>query len=185
MSFWRWTMPPKKTTTRIVSSAHLANNPFGALSELEFSLSMVVNAYQRWMVRCMAAARRTTPVSGPELGALDVLVLHHINHLTRPKHLTDLALVLNIEDHHTINYGLKKLVRLGLIRGERKGKEVLYSTTPLGQELCDSYRQVREKCLIESFGRLGNPETALSEAASLLRGLSGIYDQAARAVTSL
>jgi predicted MarR family transcription regulator len=180
-------MSAKKSTppTRIVSSAHLAENRFGALSELEFSLSMVVNAYQRWMVRCMAAAGRSTAASGPELGALDVLVLHHINHRTRAKRLVDLALVLNIEDHHTINYGLKKLVRLGLIRGERRGKEVFYATTVRGRELCDRYRQVREQCLIESLGHLGNPEAALSDAASLLRGLSGIYDQAARAVTSL
>jgi predicted MarR family transcription regulator len=179
-------MAPKKTTPpkRIVSSSHLADNPFGALSELEFSLTMVVNAYQRWMVRCMAAAGRTTMASGPELGALDVLVLHHVYHLERPKRLTDLALVLNIEDHHTINYGLKKLARLGLIRGERKGKEVSYAATERGRKLCDTYRQVREECLIESFDRLEVLDPDLSKTASLLRGLSGIYDQAARAATS-
>jgi predicted MarR family transcription regulator len=170
----------------IVSSAHLANNPIGALSQLEFALSMVVNAYSRWMVRCIEASIRYTPGIGrADLGALDVLVLHHVNHQDRSKRLLDIANVLNIDDLHTVNYALKKLVRLGLIEGERQGKEVFYSTTVRGHSLCDQYRSVREQCLIESLTHLGNPNDAISNAASLLRGLSGAYDQAARAAASL
>jgi len=180
------TKKAKPAPHRIVSSAHLADNRIGALSELEFSLSMVVNAYQRWMVRCAeASARYTAGTERADLNALDVLILHHVNHHDRPKRLVDLTLVLNVDDSHTVNYGLKKLVRLGLIAGERRGKEVFYSTTARGRGLCDQYRVFREQCLIESLTHLGNPGTAISDAASLLRGLSGVYDQAARAAASL
>jgi len=187
-------MPTKKTRTPskkaprampIVSSAHLAGNRYGALSELEFALSMSVNAYQRWMVRCMAAALRETKSEPAELGPLDVLVLHHVHHRERPKHLTELAAGLNIEDQHTVNYGLKKLARLDLIRGERRGRTVFYETTTLGRALCDAYRRIRERCLIESLEQLGTDEAALTEASVLMRALSGIYDQAARSAASL
>jgi len=176
----------KPVVHRIVSSAHLADNRIGALSELEFSLSMVVNAYQRWMVRCAeASARYTAGVERADLAALDVLVLHHVNHHDRAKRLVDLTLVLNVDDSHTVNYSLKKLVRIGLIEAERRGKEAFYSTTAQGRRLCDQYREFREQCLIESLTHLGNPESAISDAAALLRGLSGVYDQGARAAASL
>ncbi|HEX8112811.1 MAG TPA: winged helix DNA-binding protein [Kofleriaceae bacterium] len=180
---------PKKSKSaprRIVSSAHLADNAIGGLSELEFALSMVVNAYHRWMVRCIEASIRYTPGIGrAALGALDVLVLHHVNHDDRAKRLVDIVLVLNVDDIHTVNYALKKLVRVGLIEGERHGKEVFYSTTARGHGLCDQYRKFRERCLIDSLTHLGNPDSAISDAASLLRGLSGVYDQAARSAASL
>ena len=40
----------------IVSSAHLVSEDAAELSEFEFGLNMAVNAYHRWIVRCMAAA---------------------------------------------------------------------------------------------------------------------------------
>ncbi|MEK9971143.1 MAG: hypothetical protein VW600_18570, partial [Ferrovibrio sp.] len=40
----------------IVSSAHLATNKLMELSEFEFALMMASNAFNRWIVRCMAAA---------------------------------------------------------------------------------------------------------------------------------
>lgn len=177
---------PQPASRRIVSSAHLADNRIGALSELEFSLSMVINAYHRWMVRCIEASIRYLPDGrAADLGALDVLVLHHVNHNERAKRLVDIVLVLNVDDGHTVNYALKKLARGGLVEGVRRGKEVFYSTTPRGRALCDQYRVFREQCLIESLTHLGNPDSAISDAASLLRGLSGVYDQAARAAATL
>ena len=101
----------------VVSAAHLASGAMPALSEIEFAVTMMVNAYHRWMVRCMAA-------SGSEgLGPLDVLVLHTVNHRGRAKTLSDICLVLNIEDTHTVTYALKKLVKAGLISSGRRGKE--------------------------------------------------------------
>ena len=45
------------------------------------------------------------------------------------------------------------------------------------------YRAVREACLVDSLDPQMNPE--LGELARLLRTMSGLYDQAARAATSL
>lgn len=165
--------------SRIVSSAHLAGNRFAELSELEFALTMSVNAYHRWMVRCIAASGQS------DLGALDAMVLHHLNHRDRAKRLVDICLVLNIEDTHTVNYALKKLQRQDLVSGTKRGKEMFYITTAQGKALCERYREVREQCLLEALALIGQPNHPLGEAASLLRALSGLYDQAARSAASL
>lgn len=173
----------------IVSSAHLASERLEGLSEFEFALMMTANAFNRWIVRCMTAANSAMGGQG-DLAALDVMVLHGVNHRDRPKRLADLCLVLNVEDTHTVNYGLKKMVRLGLIAGTRRGKEIFYATTPKGRALCLEYRKIREQLLGEAFALIGQPglgraQGDLSRVAELMRALSGTYDQAARAAASL
>ena len=54
-----------------------------------------------------------------------------------------------------------------------------------GQALCRRYREVRESCLITSHGALREDNEDIGEAARMLRVLSGLYDQAARAAASL
>ena len=34
-----------------------------------------------------------------------------------------------VEDSHTVNYALKKLVKYGLVQSEKQGKEVFYDAT--------------------------------------------------------
>ena len=110
----------------IVSSAHLVSERAAETSAFEYGLYIASNAFNRWIVRCMAAA------GYPDLGALDVMVLHTVNHRARDKKLADICFVLNIEDSHTVNYALKKLTRAGLVAGDKRGKEIYYATTKEG-----------------------------------------------------
>jgi len=171
-------------STRIVGSSHLVAEEAAELSELEFGLITAGNAFNRWIVRCMAAA------GWPELSATDVLVLHSVNHRERAKRQGDICFVLNIEDTHTVTYALKKLQRLGLVEGERQGKETFWRASAEGLKACQRYRELRETCLLEVFqafagGRRGAISEEVGEAAELLRAFSGLYDQAARAAASL
>ena len=163
----------------IVSSAHLAAGRSAELSEFEFGLIIASNAFNRWAVRCMSAAGMK------DMTITDVLVLHHINHRAREKKLADIAFILNIEDTHIVNYSLKKLHALGLVKTERRGKEVLYSTNDAGQELCKRYYEIREQVLVSGLTGDGTESFELSELARFLRILSGLYDQAARSATSM
>jgi predicted MarR family transcription regulator len=172
------------TKRKIVSSSHLVSERSGELSEFEFGLIVAANAFNRWITRCMAAAGYA------DLNALDVLVLHSVNHRARAKRLADLCFVLNIEDTHLVNYALKKLVKAGLVAGDKQGKEIFYATTEAGEAACAKYREVREDCLLGAFDTLAGPRgeglnSELGETAELLRALSGLYDQAARSATSL
>lgn len=163
---------------RIVTSQHLVSPRCPELSEVEFGLAIVGNAFARWVVRCMAAAGL------PDLASLDVLVLHHVNSQQQEKKLADVCFVLNVEDTHVVSYALKKLVGLGLLEGSKRGKEVFFRTTDAGRAACERYRQVREACLIPGVGGSAEENARLGELAALLRSLSGRYDQAARAAAA-
>ena len=168
-----------KSKMPIVSSAHLASGRSAELSEFEFGLIIASNEFNRWAVRCIAAAGMK------DMTITDVLVLHHINHRAREKKLADIAFILNIEDTHIVNYALKKLQALGLVHTEKRGKEVLYSTNAAGQALCQRYYEIREQVLVSALTGDGTESHALSELARFLRVLSGLYDQAARSAASM
>lgn len=163
----------------IVSSAHLVSPRSKELSEFEFGLIVSNNAFSRWIVHCMSAAglRELTP--------LDVLVLHHVNHRARDKRLSDICFIMNVEDTHLINYSLKKLQGLGVVQSSRNGKDVTYATTELGRRHVERYREIRENCLINALKADDALNQQIGELARLLRVLSGVYDQAARAAASL
>jgi len=163
----------------IVSSAHLADGDAWQISELEYAMTMSYNAFSRWMTHCMAAAGQR------DLNPLDILVLHNVNHREREKRLADIVFTLNVDDSHTVNYALKKLVKLGLVDGEKVGKELFYRTTTQGAALCQAYRDVRQSCLVDAALATNTTFEETSRAARLLRSISGLYDQASRAASSL
>jgi len=161
----------------IVSSAHLVSPRSVELSELEFGLIVGWNAFSRWAVRCMAAA------GVADLTITDVLLLHHVQHRARNKKLADICFVLNYEDTHVVAYALKKLVAAGLVQTDKQGKEVFYSPTPAGEAAVAQYREVREACLVANLD--GGTNADIGALARTLRTMSGLYDQAARAASSL
>ncbi|NIZ07839.1 winged helix DNA-binding protein [Pseudooceanicola sp. HF7] len=168
-----------ENSRRIVSSRHLADGEGWEASEYEYGLIIAYNAFTRWMQRCMSAAGM------PELSPLEILVLHNTNSRDREKRLSDIAFLLNIEDTHVVNYALRKLLKLELLESEKRGKEVFYSTSPKGRELCHTYRRVREQCLLGALPTTGFNGEELRRIAAALRALSGQYDQASRAAASL
>jgi predicted MarR family transcription regulator len=173
-------MTAARSGGKIVSSAHLADGGAPEMSEFEYGLMVAANAFNRWVTRCMAAA------GAPDLATLDALVLHTVNHRDRSKRLADICFTLNVEDTHLVNYALKKLLRAGLVEASRSGKETHYTASRDGAELCRKYREVRETCLVETMNVLGGVASdEIARAASVLRALSGLYDQASRAATSL
>lgn len=165
-------------TSPIVSSAHLAAGGSPALSEVEFSLTLAANAFQRWMVRCAAAA-------GAQLSPLEILILHTVRHRDRPKRFLDIMLVLHVEDTHLANYAVRKLVAAGMVTTRREGKEKIVEVTDAGVTFCDRYRELREQLLVENVVTTGLAEKKMSEVAAVLRMLSGEYNQAARAAATI
>ena len=172
-------MSERKDIGPVVSSAHLADSALPPLSEVEFAVTMMNHAYHRWMVRCMTAA------GGPAMAPLEVLILHLVHHKGRAKTLADVCLILNIEDTHLANYAIKKLTQAGLLKAGKKGKEKTVEITEEGAALCTRYREVREALLVRAARQLGHDLQDISRVASLLRALSGSYDQAARAAAAL
>lgn len=165
--------------TRIVSSSHLASEKGGALSEFEFGLIIASSAFNRWMLHCAKAS------GAVDLAPLDILVVHHINHRERAKRTADICFILNIEDAHTVNYSLKKLIKRGLVEGEKIGKEIFYRTSEEGRRFCTRYREVREDCLVEMLPNFNFTQEQLERFADNLRTLGSLYDQGSRSAASL
>lgn len=163
----------------IVSSAHLAEGGSPGLSEVEYGLILASHAFSRWMVRCMAAAGL------PGLSPMEVMILHSIRHRGREKKLADICLVLDIEDTHVVTYAIRKLEAAGLLTTGRAAKEKTVKITQKGAEACSRYAQIREHLLVDSTANARPPEETLSEIAAVLRFMSGAFNQAARAATTL
>ena len=173
-------MPPSPPSSApIVSSAHLVSPRSAEMSEFEFGLIVAGNAFHRWITHCMSAAGLQ------DLTPLDVLVLHHVTHRARNKRLADICFIMNVEDTHLINYSLKKLQGLGVVASSKVGKEVTYAATDAGKAYVQRYREIRESCLINALNTDDALNKDIGELARLLRVLSGMYDQAARAAASL
>ncbi|WP_163268056.1 winged helix DNA-binding protein [Chelativorans alearense] len=163
----------------VVAAAHLAAGAMPALSEIEFAMTLMHHSFQRWMVRCMAAAG----VSG--LQPVAVHLLHAVAHRGREKTLSELCMMFNIEDTHVVTYAINKLAALDLVKSSRRGKEKTVKATEKGVEACRRYHEVREALLVDSMKRLNLDEKALSGIAATMRSISGQYDQAARSATIL
>lgn len=163
----------------IVSSAHLAAGGSPALSEAEFGLILAVHAFERWIVRCMAAS------GVANLSPLEVLILHIVRHRDRPKPCADISLILDIEEAHVASYALRKLEGAGLVKMRRVGKEKLVEATAAGIEACTRYTAIREQLLVKPLRSSGPSEEILSEVGEVLRAVSGYYNQAARSAATV
>jgi predicted MarR family transcription regulator len=171
---------PQKSAKRIVSSAHLISERCPESSEFEFAMILAINSFNRWVVRCMAAA------GVKDMTTMEVLLLHHVHHRNTKKKLADICFMYNIEDTHVVSYSLQKLVKkLKFVKSEKIGKEVFFSTTNKGAQAIEGYRKMREQCLIDKLCQDGDEKYELGKLAEFLRQLSALYDQAAREATSL
>jgi len=150
---------------------------YGAkMTQFELGLIVSKNAFEQWVVRCGAAAG----MKG--YSPLELLVLHMIEYNGRPKRIADICFGLKVEDTHLVSYALKKLAKAELVESRKDGKETFFSNTASGSTIVKNYQEVRQKYLIRSLTMFSDKELDLEQLASVLRTLSGIYEQAARNV---
>ena len=114
-----------------------------------------------------------------ELTITDVLVLHHICHRARNKKLGDICFVLNVEDTHVVALLAEEAARRRAGAGREGRQGSLLQPDPGRRGGGGKYREVREACLIANLDAERNAD--IGELARLLRTMSGLYDQAARA----
>jgi len=154
---------------------HLATTPHEVnLTELEFALMRVREAFDRWQGECFAASSGMS-ASGAENALLHVIRLHD-----KPKPLKELARLTNRDDIPNLQYALRKLSKLGLIQQNGGRSNAVYSLTERGVELADRYAALRRKLLVEFTEVVSGVDDRMKQAAQTLNLLSGIYEQAAR-----
>lgn len=147
------------------------------LSELEFAVIVLGNGFSKWVVHCAEAA------GARGLGALDVLVLHAVNQRARDKRLSDICLVLNVEDTHTVAYSLKKLEEQGYVAHRQDGRDRIYAASADGDAFCQRYLAVRERALVESMKADEIDFSRLDETARAIGRMTRYYSHASRLAT--
>lgn len=148
------------------------------LSELELALTVLWNCVRRWMTQ----RSKGSVVNG--LSDLDVFLLHLLVYRNRPLRGMDLAFALSVDDMHLVTYSLKKLVRLEMISSERVGKEVFYTAIAKGRQHHSEFLEDRSRYLEPAMKYVTSGDYDIGELTTLLRALSGIYEQAARSAAS-
>lgn len=147
------------------------------LSEFELALTVLWNSVHRWL------SQRTQGGNANGLSDLDVFLLHLLVYRNKQLRGIDLAFALSIDDMHLVSYSLKKLSRQGLISSTRIGKEAFYLPTASGKQHYFDFLEDRQKYLEPSM-QFVSREHDLKALNTLLRALSGVYEQAARSAAS-
>lgn len=158
---------------------HLARTPHEVnVTELEFAVMRVAEAFARWQSECFAASSGFT-ATGSENALLHVVRLHE-----RAKPLKELARLTNRDDVPNLQYALRKLVKLGLVKQTGGRSNAVYTVTDKGREVTDRYAALRAQLLIEVTQVVNGIDDRLLQATQTLNILSGIYEQGARVVST-
>jgi len=146
------------------------------LSDFEFGLERLAQAYYRWKAACLAAVC-DVPLTGD-----DVAVLNVVRMGDEPKRLSEIGQLLNRVDVPNLQYATRKLVRSGLIEteGGSSRKETRYRATATGRSVTEAYAALRAATLPPMLEALEG-WAAKSETTSIhLDLISSLYAQAAQ-----
>lgn len=145
------------------------------LSTFEYDLITVMFGFFRWIETCMNAS----DVIG--LNSLDILILHALNRRPKGQRLSEIGVVMNIDDTHLIAYSLKKLMNAKLVEATRTGRERIFVTTAEGDAACATYHRIREKFLVREVSKREREFSQFEKVAATLSDLASMYDRAGRA----
>ncbi|MGZ5872127.1 MAG: helix-turn-helix domain-containing protein [Bradyrhizobium sp.] len=146
------------------------------LSDFEFGLERLAQAYYRWKAACLAAVC-DVPLTGDDVAVLNVVRMGDV-----PKRLSEIGQLLNRVDVPNLQYATRKLARVGLIEteGSSSRKETRYRATPTGRSVTEAYAALRAATLPPMLEALDN-WTAKSETTRIhLELISSLYTQAAQ-----
>lgn len=155
---------------------HLADDAFGvALTDLEYAVMRTYESFVRWQAECLAA------VTGAALTGQDNALLHIIRMHDRPKTIKDLLHLTNRQDVPNMQYGLRKLLKLGFIERQGSGRVgVYYRATEDGAQVCDDYAKLRKKLLLEAAKNYPAFKQHSHDAGAHLEVLEKLYESATR-----
>lgn len=158
-------------------SWHLARNDAERrLSDFEFALERLAQAYYRWKASCLAAVCEV-PLTGD-----DVAVLNVIRMGDEPKRLAEVGQLLNRVDVPNLQYATRKLVRAGLIEteGSASRKETRYRTTARGRAVTEDYAALRAATMPPMFEGIAGWADGCADITAQLDQMMGLYAQGAR-----
>jgi predicted MarR family transcription regulator len=151
-----------------------------AVTAFEYAVWHLGSAFARWRRDCLAL------LPDGELSGAEASLLHVIHINGTAKGLAEISRLLHRDDLANLQYGLKKLLRLGFIekadpRAPRKS--VTYRASARGRALIEAYLRLRRDVLLKLTNRLAGTTGAIEDATTLIHLMIGIYDQASNIAT--
>jgi predicted MarR family transcription regulator len=146
------------------------------LSDFEFRLERLAQAYYRWKAACLAAVC-DVPLTGD-----DVAVLNVVRMGDEPKRLSEVGQLLNRVDVPNLQYATRKLVRADLIEteGSSSRKETRYRATEKGRAVTEAYAALRGTTLPPMLDALDGWAANLETTSVQMDLLASLYGQAAQ-----
>jgi predicted MarR family transcription regulator len=146
------------------------------LTDFEFGLERLAQAYYRWKAACLAAVC-DVPLTGD-----DVAVLNVVRMGDEPKRLSEIGQLLNRVDVPNLQYATRKLVRTGLIEteGSSSRKETRYRATATGRSVTEAYAALRAATLPPMLEALDGWAAKSETTRIQLDLISSLYAQAAQ-----
>lgn len=163
--------------SRRYRSWHLAKTELEyRVTAFEWSLVQLNEAFARFVTEL------GTLTIASELKYSEHTILHAIRMQDRPKGGATIARLLNRDDLQNVQYGLRKLESLELIRKTREpgSTQAAYEITDKGRQRLEQYRDVRAELLIKRVEQIQNSPEQLEALARLMSMLTGVYEEAAR-----
>ncbi len=119
-------------------------------------------------------------MNGTALDGYELSLLHVIRMCDRPKSIYEVGRILNRTDPSNIQYGVTKLVTLGLIEKVKpeKGKKThSYKATKMGIAQTDKYAEARQELLLKAFKSEQMSQVDLKKVSSALSTIRNIYEE--------
>ncbi|WP_306118187.1 MULTISPECIES: winged helix DNA-binding protein [unclassified Roseitalea] len=148
-------------------------------SEFEYALWQLGSAFARWRRDCFAA------VSDVGLSGTEASILHVVHINGTPKGLMEISRLLHRDDLPNLQYAIKKLIKVGLIRKTGTSrKTMMYEVSQEGARIVAAFQQKRSETLMKMLGHVSGLPEDLEEMITRLHLLTGIYDQSSDLVRS-
>ncbi|MEQ8166838.1 MAG: winged helix DNA-binding protein [Alphaproteobacteria bacterium] len=168
---------PQNPTVDFDKSWHLARDAEEiSLTELEFAILRFVSAFNRFNEVGIRTA------SGHVLSANEIVLLNVIRMQDRPKSAAVLGTLMNRDDHSNIQYSLRKLRDLKLIRlkpGSKK-KSYEYLVTPEGTAATENFAELKRQVLGPMIRSMALPGKKIDATTDLVHILTGVFDEGTR-----
>ena len=148
-----------------------------ALFRLQHAAICYIEAFKRHIERQLIAV-----TGDPTLSAQDCMILHAIRMGLRSQSIPDIQHFLNRSDVANVQYGVKKLVKAGLIEQAPRdaGRGTSYRLTTEGNRVSGIYVDNRHKLMSDVLKGQKNFSQDADTAAHLLMTLTGTFDHLSR-----
>ncbi|NTV12302.1 MAG: winged helix DNA-binding protein [Zoogloea sp.] len=163
-------------------SWHLATSEAErVVAEFEHALICLCEAFGRYNLQGLASV-----ADGHTFSGQDNMVLHIINTLDRAKSLSDISRFMNRDDLANIQYSVRKLQKAGLVEKacDRSARGTTYRTTAEGKATVERFVQQRRELVLGPAEEMAQLREQLRAASKVMSHFIGLYDQAARVMTT-